>query len=794
MAKLTDITELSNKLEDDNLIHVVDIKDNSQDPAGSSFKLRLITLYNWITSKLDLSLQNVLNAGNSTGGTNILVETADAIELKNGSLLKEGTYEFGGGKGISKICSVGYEDNWQSGIRHVFDNSGNIRESSNCFNIIPDNTFDGTLRFKVGSRWVLDNGDVYVCSDASTGAAVWDLYSNQVNADWNATSGVAEILNKPSIPAAQIQSDWNQTNNASLDYIKNKPTISNGISHATASGTDTYTATITGVTSYADGDAYLIRFTNGNTTNCTLNINSLGAINLYRNNDGALIGGDIQANGEMLCVYNSTNNNFQTIGTSPNSLISYVTNADSVTITKGMPVYAFGGVGDRMTVKRAYNTTDATSAQTVGIVLSASIAANQKGLILMQGLLDGLSILPTSTFADGDTIYLGATAGTITNVKPYAPNHLVYLGVVTTASNGSAGRMYVRCQNGYELDELHNVQAQSPTLKDTLYYDNTVSPAQWKTASISTILGYTPEALSNKVTTFATLNNNLYPTTLAVSNLVATKQDTLVSGTNIKTVNSSSLLGSGNISVGTVTSVAALTLGTTGTDVSSTVATGTTTPVITFNLPTASATNRGALSSTDWSTFNGKQNTITTGTTSQYFRGDLSLATFPTIPTVTPSALTKTDDTNVTLTLGGSASTSLLAATSLTLGWTGTLADSRITSASTWNAKADYAPRVQSVTSSATVTPTSTNDLVKITAQAAGLTIANPTGTMSEGQSLMIRIKDNGTAQTIGFGTNYRAVGITLPTTTVISKTLYLGCIWNDTDTKFDVIGISQQA
>jgi hypothetical protein len=248
------------------------------------------------------------------------------------------------------------------------------------------------------------------------------------------------------------------------------------------------------------------------------------------------------------------------------------------------------------------------------------------------------------------------------------------------------------------------------------------------------------------------------------------KQATLVSGTNIKTVNSTTLLGSGNISVGTVTSVAALTLGTTGTDVSSTVATGTTTPVITFNLPTASATNRGALSSTDWSTFNGKQNAITA------------------------AALTKTDDTNVTLTLGGSASTSLLAATSLTLGWTGTLADSRITSASTWNAKADYAPRLQSVTSSATVTPTSTNDLVKITAQAAGLTIANPTGTMTEGQSLMIRIKDNGTAQTIAYGTNYRAIGITLPTTTVISKTLYLGCIWNDTDTKFDVIGISQQA
>jgi hypothetical protein len=57
---------------------------------------------------------------------------------------------------------------------------------------------------------------------------------------------------------------------------------------------------------------------------------------------------------------------------------------------------------------------------------------------------------------------------------------------------------------------------------------------------------------------------------------------------------------------GTVTSVAALTLGTTGTDLSSTVATGTTTPVITLNVPTASATNRGVLSSADWTTFNGK--------------------------------------------------------------------------------------------------------------------------------------------------------------------------------------------
>jgi hypothetical protein len=83
----------------------------------------------------------------------------------------------------------------------------------------------------------------------------------------------------------------------------------------------------------------------------------------------------------------------------------------------------------------------------------------------------------------------------------------------------------------------------------------------------------------------------------------------------IKTINSTTLIGSGNITTGTVTSVAALTLGTSGTDLSSTVANGTTTPVITLDVPTASAVNRGALSAADWSTFNAKQNAITLTTT-----------------------------------------------------------------------------------------------------------------------------------------------------------------------------------
>lgn len=103
-------------------------------------------------------------------------------------------------------------------------------------------------------------------------------------------------------------------------------------------------------------------------------------------------------------------------------------------------------------------------------------------------------------------------------------------------------------------------------------------------------------------------------------------------------------------------------------------------------------------------------------------------------------------------------------------------------------------PRVQAVTSSGTVTPTFANDLVKITAQAAALTLANPSGTAIDGHGIVIRIKDNGTARAITYGSQYRAIGVALPTTTVVGETIYIAGIWNTEDTTLDIVAVGQQA
>jgi hypothetical protein len=174
------------------------------------------------------------------------------------------------------------------------------------------------------------------------------------------------------------------------------------------------------------------------------------------------------------------------------TLVREVRNVTGATLTKGTVVYINGASGNKPTVAKAIATSDATSAQTFGLI-QADISNNSNGYLVAFGDLDGLN---TSAFAEGVQLYLSSTtAGGYTSTKQYAPNHLVYIGVVTR-QHVNQGRIEVRIQNGYEMDELHDVAAQTPSNNDGLFYNSTNS--LWENKSIATALGYTP---ANSATT-----------------------------------------------------------------------------------------------------------------------------------------------------------------------------------------------------------------------------------------------------------------------------------------------------
>ena len=104
-------------------------------------------------------------------------------------------------------------------------------------------------------------------------------------------------------------------------------------------------------------------------------------------------------------------------------------------------------------------------------------------------------------------------------------------------------------------------------------------------------------------------------------------------------------------------------------------------------------------------------------------------------------------------------------------------------------------PRVVSAASASSLTPdVSTADIYAYTALAAGLTINAPTGTPVDGDKLMFRLLDNGTARALTWNATYTVIGVTLPTTTVANKTTYVGCIYNANNTRWDVIAVTTQA
>ena len=125
-----------------------------------------------------------------------------------------------------------------------------------------------------------------------------------------------------------------------------------------------------------------------------------------------------------------------------------------------------GAQGQRLAVVLAQANNDNNSADTLGIV-TENIANNQEGFITSNGLvrnIDTTGALQGETWVDGDILYLSPTiAGALTNIKPQGPQHTVIIGYVTYAHQNN-GKIFVKVDNGYEIDELHNVRINTGSL------------------------------------------------------------------------------------------------------------------------------------------------------------------------------------------------------------------------------------------------------------------------------------------------------------------------------------------
>ena len=335
--------------------------------------------------------------------------------------------------------------------------------------------------------------------------------------------------------------------------------------------------------------------------------------------------------------------------------LTLVKHADNTGLTLGKVVYFVGSDGTNKTVRYALANAESTSANTFGVMAESTTGGN-KAFCTTFGLVTGLNTLSLS---EGSMVWLSeSSAGDMTTTRPTAPSHAVQIGYCIR-SHATQGVIFVSVQNGYELEELHNVSSTTPTAGQVLKWDGTVWKPDTDNNTGTTYTAGTGISISGgnviantlpDQTVVITGATGTYPNftlpdqsaTNELQNLSLTGQSLgissgtgvtlpiidIVAGANITVTKS---LGAATISAAAagITSLNGLTAGTqtfatgsAGTDwgISSS---GT---AHTFNLPTASATNRGALSTTDWNIFNGKLGGSGVNGQSAFFTGTSTIA------------------------------------------------------------------------------------------------------------------------------------------------------------------------
>jgi hypothetical protein len=228
--------------------------------------------------------------------------------------------------------------------------------------------------------------------------------------------------------------------------------------------------------------------------------------------------------------------------------VQYIYNGTGATLQKGQLVYISGSQGHQLTVELADASSEATSTKTIGMV-SETILNGANGFITVNGIADKID---TSLYTAGTQLWLSTTSGSFTNVRPTAPDHAVFIGWVIR-QHASTGSVYVHIQNGYELEELHDVSlSASVTDNSALLYNSSTGIWNDRTLTASLINGLATVATTGSYTDLISRPSSILNFGISEGTsdqVLKTNGAGTQSFTSLKTVNGNSLVGSGNIIV-----------------------------------------------------------------------------------------------------------------------------------------------------------------------------------------------------------------------------------------------------
>lgn len=251
-------------------------------------------------------------------------------------------------------------------------------------------------------------------------------------------------------------------------------------------------------------------FTGGTVTGPTiftggLSANTISATTYYNLPNDLPVSGTA---GQILAKNSNTDYDVIWIDNYTSELKHIVKAGEAISI--GQAVYVSSANGTNMIVSKASNTSEATSSKTLGL-LAQDLALNGQGFVITEGLLAGLN---TGSANAGDAVWLGTNGNLIFGLlnKPVAPAHLVYIGVVTRAQTNN-GEIFVKTQNGFELNEIHDVLITGVTNGDLISYNS--SSSLWRNSK--TLDGsYNVTGTLSATTLSATTYQNL-PTDIRVT-------------------------------------------------------------------------------------------------------------------------------------------------------------------------------------------------------------------------------------------------------------------------------------